>query len=216
MTVEQLQAFDGGTCGTSDLSDVLAAVPPEPTFMETKTCTKCGTEREFGEFRERKLKSGNGVYRIGECRVCEREAHNKYRLEHPDKCKKALADWKKKNPAKNAAHSRKSYANRRDKCRETQRRWVAANRERYLDRIKSWRARNTEKINRYYSLPKVKQRRAERVSLDRRTLGNMTVSKALREQGIPVTPETLELKREALSMKRLNKQLRQTYKEIFK
>ena len=26
--MEQLQAFDGGTCGTSDLTDVLGAVPP--------------------------------------------------------------------------------------------------------------------------------------------------------------------------------------------
>ena len=30
--MEQLQAFDGGTCGTSDLTDVLGAVPREPTF----------------------------------------------------------------------------------------------------------------------------------------------------------------------------------------
>ena len=30
--MEQLQAFDGGTCGTSDLTDVLGAVSPAPTF----------------------------------------------------------------------------------------------------------------------------------------------------------------------------------------
>lgn len=33
--MEQLQAFDGGTCGTSDLTDVLAAVPPQLTFERT-------------------------------------------------------------------------------------------------------------------------------------------------------------------------------------
>jgi len=30
--MEQLQAFDGGTCGTSDLTDVLGSVPLPSTF----------------------------------------------------------------------------------------------------------------------------------------------------------------------------------------
>lgn len=118
--------------------------------QQTKTCTKCETTRDIDQFRLRKLKSGNGYYHQAVCRVCERLVAQQYRLDNPQKTKDALANWKRNNPAKNAAHSRKSWANRRDKCRQTTLRWISANRERYLAWLRNYGRRSSELLTDTY------------------------------------------------------------------
>lgn len=157
--------------------------------MDTKTCTECGTKRELDEFRQRKLKSGNGFYRIGVCRVCERAAQNKYRLENLEKCKKALADWKKKNPSKNAEHSRKSYAKRRRKCRETNLRWIAAHREQYLAWLRNYGKRSSEELTDTY------------------------VAHTIRMPVAQAPKRLIALKRAQIEIRRATKQLLHTIKE---
>lgn len=98
-----------------------------------KTCTECGTERALDDFRQRKLKSSNGLYRLGVCRICERETQKKYRLANLEKCKKALADWKKSNPDRNAAHSRLSYYRCFDARAMNCAQWRAANPDKVLE-----------------------------------------------------------------------------------
>lgn len=156
----------------------------------TKTCTKCGTKRELNEFRKRKLKSGNGYFHIGECRVCEREAKNKYRIEHPEQCKKAVADWKKANPNTNAEHSRKSYAKRRNKCRQTTLRWIAENRSRYLKWLRDYGKRSSEALTDTY------------------------VAHTIRILVAQAPKQLIELKRRQIQIHRAIKQQKQILKEI--
>lgn len=158
----------------------------------TKTCTKCGAEKSLDEFRERRSRRGIVLYRIGGCRVCERDAQKKYRLENLDKCKKALSDWKKKNPSKNAAHSRKSYAKRARKCREANLRWIADNRGHYLAYLRDYGKRSAERLSDSY------------------------VARTLR---IPVAEAhnhklLIELKREQLRIFRVTKKLKQEIKNV--
>lgn len=118
--------------------------------METKKCTRCGEAKALDEFRQKKRRSGNGRSPYPECRQCERQEAQKYRLLNPEKTKKALADWKKKNPAKNAAHSRASYGRRKTKCRETALRWISMNRDRYLLWLRDYGRRSREALTDTY------------------------------------------------------------------
>lgn len=161
---------------------------PTP-IMETKTCTKCGIERALDEFRQWKNKSGNRIYRIGACRACKRAAQNMYRMENRDKCAKASADWKKKNPEKNAAHTRASYGRRKPQCREATLRWISEHRERYLLLLRDYGMRSKEALTDTY------------------------VAHTLRMSVLRAPKDLIALKRAQIEIYRATKQLRQTIKE---
>lgn len=159
-----------------------------------KVCTKCGASRAPAEFRERPLKSGNGTFRIGKCGQCERDEAAEYRRAHLEKVKAAVKKWKVRNAAKNAEHSRRSYA----RCKDARRQNMA-----------EWKGRNPQKY------AQINRNSAER---HKQQLSLSYVRSCLRVPGtgkrIPDTPKLLiELQRAKLQIYRATKQLLQTIKE---
>ena len=62
--------------------------------MITKVCTKCGIEKELGEFNKtNKVKCGVR----GNCRECQKTESKKYRLENKEKIKSYNDKWNKEN-----------------------------------------------------------------------------------------------------------------------
>lgn len=68
----------------------------------TKTCTKCGIEQSYSEFR-RSDKYRDGRQNI--CRICTNKASAAWRKKNPDKVKKYKTNWDKKN-----SHRFRGYA----------------------------------------------------------------------------------------------------------
>ena len=153
-----------------------------------KECKKCRENKPISEFRERKSIGGAGSYFIGECRKCELAAAREYRLRNIDKCKKRLSEWKRNNKEINAAHSRKSYANRREKCYETSRLWVEKNRDRYLAYLSDYGKKQAENLTDSYL----------RTNFFR---------------NVPVESDVLDMKRAQLQLLRETKKLLKAIKE---
>ncbi len=102
--------------------------------MSAKTCTKCGVEKEVGEFSLRGYKRKDGVPSLSSwCRLCQSEHGAKYRKANksrllkkirdnysadPEKFRKCSREWRRKNPGKALATSRR--------CQEKKDRFVTA------------------------------------------------------------------------------------------
>jgi hypothetical protein len=64
--------------------------------METKICSKCGTEKSVCEFNKRKNRKGEIVLR-GYCKVCHTKQSIYYAKMNPEKMKKNRIKWYKNN-----------------------------------------------------------------------------------------------------------------------
>lgn len=61
---------------------MLADVPPAPTFMDTKTCTKCGNNKPLDAFSKQKL---GKMGRRASCLECQRkDSRNEYVKKNQD------------------------------------------------------------------------------------------------------------------------------------
>ena len=89
-----------------------------------KTCSKCGEDKEGGEFYKK----------YSQCKMCARDQSAKWRKENTEKKKAANAAWYKAN---------------KEKAKESRRARYEANRPKEKDLHKKWRAANTEKIKHY-------------------------------------------------------------------
>lgn len=71
-----------------------------------KTCTKCGAEKELSEFgKQLKGKFGHASW----CKACDRKGMQDAYNADPEKFCKRSRDWRKKNPEKAIAISRKCH-----------------------------------------------------------------------------------------------------------
>jgi len=73
-----------------------------------KTCSKCGQEKELGEFGKNK-NAKDGL--LGKCKECRKLYDSEWRKANKDKANCATRKWRKKNPVSR----RKSYSKWYDK-----------------------------------------------------------------------------------------------------
>lgn len=159
----------------------------------SKACTKCGVVKPFGDFYKNKsTKDGLNYW----CKVCLLSAVANQYKKNPERAKENAAKWQKENPEK----VKVSQAKYREKYPE-----------KILEKTKKWQAANPEKVRligaKSYAknLYKHRQKYAKYVE-------NLAACYVASIIGIPVSqvpPEILELKREAIAMKRISKQIKQ-------
>lgn len=75
-------------------------------------------------------------------RAAWREARRKYYLAHTDRCRKAIDSWKIRNPKKAKKYSRNNYMNHREEALKRQRAWYAKNREKVIDKARTYKKNN--------------------------------------------------------------------------
>lgn len=183
---------------------------------KTKKCTgPCGKTKPLADFP-------NGRGRLGkrsQCSDCKRKAGKRYRdsnaveikqrrQESKDKHYAAAKEYAKRNAAQIAAQKARRY-------KETK--------EAVIARVTAWQKRNKEAVAGYkkrceekHHSKYMEERRARSKNDDRDCyIRNLLVSihKVKREN---VSEELIEFTRQVLIFKRIKKQLKQTYKEIYK
>ena len=126
----------------------------------------------------------------------------------------AAKTWRKENPEKATAKSRKNYLANADHIKEKSREWKRLNADRHLASVKKWQQDNKDKVNAYNKASDA--RNPERILRKRRhhtdTLTDSYVSGAVGIKVKDCPPELIELKREQLTIKRLSRQIKQTTK----
>lgn len=164
-------------------------------MTQTKVCSKCGVEKEVGEFHaNRRTKDGKRAL----CKACVRE-HNKARY------------------AANREYFLRKAAAYKDEKREIvlekRRMKRAENLKEARRRAREWRKANGEKVKAadvaYYA--QNRDRLLEKSRVLSRELHDRYVISTLKTKN--VTPELIQLKREQLEIHRLTKQLNKLIKE---
>jgi Recombination endonuclease VII len=99
---------NGGVCVTNHSTDAADhSVNSDPAT--TKKCSKCGEEKDLGEFgKDKQSKSGLSP----RCKKCQRKRHKKWRLDNPGKHNEWAIKWQKANPERHREKSRKWMAAR--------------------------------------------------------------------------------------------------------
>ncbi len=95
--------------------------------MKEKKCTKCGETKKLSEFSKKKLG------RLGLASTCKKCAAE------------VTADWRKKNPDKAKAHSKKWLKENKEYHREYSKSWYKENKEKAQKKNKAWRKNNPKK-----------------------------------------------------------------------
>lgn len=125
-------------------------------MIGTKLCTKCGKEKQLGDFYANK-RSKDG--RQSECKDCNSTRHKKYYLKHIDQYRETHAKYHLNNYEKNRtralayAHSeqgikkrREYYAKHKADKREYDRQYRVKNREHLREVRKAYYYANKEKV----------------------------------------------------------------------
>lgn len=125
-----------------------------------KSCSRCGAEKELGEFgRDKRATDG----RKSECLVCQRKqsaayyktpagkrnaakSSRRYRERHPEKAKTSRIKNYYKDHEKTLAAMRKWRSENVEKARSAERRWAKANRQRKLEIQQKYAKRHPEKV----------------------------------------------------------------------
>jgi len=97
-------------------------------MMNSKICSKCGIEKEIGEYSIRKDKDRNGVVveRINsQCKLCN---------------SKRRKEWMNNNSDKMMGHSKRYYDSHPEQCREKAREWRKRNSTKMQNYMKKWRS----------------------------------------------------------------------------
>lgn len=164
--------------------------------MTTKVCTKCGLEKDVGEFQKR-TQSLDGLR--GQCRACRVRSQLAWAKGHNESTRTSLAAWRRSHPEAYRAQ-RAAYA---EKARELKAIWFTLNKERVVSAAKAWKVANPEKCRKWAN---------DTAKRQAATLGNTYIRDKLRIPNPP--PELIEAKREQLKMYRAVKQLITTIKDI--
>lgn len=165
----------------------------------TKVCTKCGVDKELGEYWKAKFgKFG----RASVCKICRGKYYTKYSTANSDLIKK-------RRDARKSA--KKEYdklyrEGNKDKIRESKKIYRDLNRESiYKKRTESGDFKRYRESNREKLVANAQKQRDK--------LGDIYVKKTLRQQNIPITPETIELKKEQLTVLRIKNRLKNYVKD---
>ena len=165
--------------------------------METKKCTKCGEVKELGEYEKAKSnKDGLRSY----CKVCMKEYRKKYYLDNPEKYKELSKKWALKNP---------------EKVKEASKKWALKNPEYSKKQHEGYRLNNPDKLKEYNKKWKLKnlEKIKEQKRYDIEFLKDTYIKRGLRTGNIPITPETIELKRNIILIKRITKAVNGKHKK---
>ena len=168
-----------------------------------KRCTKCGEEKDEGEFSKDKSKKGGFRSWCRRCESMDAKARN-------EKNKKHIAEYHREyyaqNREKRRAYHREYYAQNREKLRAASDRWRAENPEKRALARRSWKKSNRESCNLTSKSWRGKNR--ERVTLQ-------YVKAALKKElGFAPPQELVELKTEQLKMYRATASLTKQLKEM--
>nr|DAK03404.1 MAG TPA: restriction endonuclease [Caudoviricetes sp.] len=160
----------------------------------TRVCRKCGQEKPLSEFAKDKN--------------CA--------LGHTHICKQCKADQSRKryavNPEKMREYAREYRAANLEKCREMTRKWRAANPEKSRESTRKRRAANPEKA-REYAREYARKWRAANPEKSREiirkswckcvdNLNDNYLRHKLKDNNLPITPETIDYKRIQLKLYR--------------
>jgi hypothetical protein len=156
--------------------------------METKKCCKCGIEKTLIEFN----KSKDDKFGVrSSCKACA-ALYNKSRWHSNDtyrlKRLKQARDWKASNKTEVLAYSRKYHSDHK---------------ERGLVKNAEWKKNNADK--QLAIRAKIKKKQSS-------SLSKTYVVEKLSQQGITITPETIELKKQIILIKRFKKQVNEKSK----
>ncbi len=120
-----------------------------------KTCTKCGVEKDEGEFYRRK----NGDLR-GECKECARAKMQAYRKAHPEKIKEQKkADYEKYREAR-VKTIRRHYQENKERYQKQAKKYREENSTVLQQRHKKYREENRERLKKRRTKRDVENREA--------------------------------------------------------
>lgn len=174
--------------------------------METKVCTKCKEEKGVGEFRSDK-RNKNGLQSA--CAVCQDVASKESRLKSSEKLKEYKRSYYLKNKEKLDRQSRKWATDNPEKVKLRVYKWRDNNKNRYKEITKNWQTKNWESV--YEKQKEYKRNNSQKTSEQVRSriqrLSDGYVSGKLKDLSLPITPETIELKRTQIKIKRIIKTL---------
>lgn len=112
----------------------------------TKTCTKCGIEKELSEFH----RSKNGrLGRASKCAKCSLINHAEYYAQNSSKIKERVNKYRLDNKEKIKKAKQKHYQKNKKRLLKKQVRYYADNREIVLENNKNYYSKNKESRNKY-------------------------------------------------------------------
>jgi len=152
-------------------------------------CPKCKLFKERTEFYEVRPSKSHPHGITGTCKKC---------------CNKTVAAWKSRNKNKTSLYDKRSKERRKDKIKDENIKWRTANKEHIKEYAHKRRIEQPEHIKAMLQSwqKKVKE-----------SLADTYIRPILKKLDIPITPETIELKRQQITMKRTLKQFKQWRKE---
>jgi len=139
-------------------------------------------------YKERPCKKCGVVFATQRCSPCKRAAYRKWREGNPEKVKERTRKQREENP---------------EKVKATIRKWREKNPEKVKAAARKWREENPENA---------KATARKHIEI----LSDCYVSKRIGALIKDLSPEIIELKREQLSMFRLNKELNATIQQLTK
>ena len=112
-----------------------------------KICSRCGIEKDVGEFYKTKgQKDSIGSY----CKKCVYNMTKKYRLNNPDKIKQYQKQCYKNNSEYYKQYAKQRYKNNPEKVKRSSRQWRLKNPEKKKQYDNQWNLDNAEKIKEYH------------------------------------------------------------------
>jgi transketolase len=114
-----------------------------PAFFIMKICTKCGIEKEEGEFGKH-VTGKNGLR--SECKVCGWEYSKSYYQNNIEKVKERIIKYRQNNPEKLNGACKKYRQNNPEKIKEARKKHYQYNTEKVKEESKKHYQNNTEKV----------------------------------------------------------------------
>jgi len=153
-----------------------------------KKCSKCGATKPMGEFYKDK-QSKDGCR--GDCKECQKARSAAWRAENPERHKKKLRDWYRKNverakeyqrrrrieqPEEKRAELRRWYLNNTEKAKADAKKWSMNNQHRVIKNLKRWQAKNPDKVKEYSRISGTRRRSTPEGRLNAAMSRGMSVS----------------------------------------
>jgi len=158
-------------------------------LQEVKKCNKCGLIKPTNDYHKDKgAKSGLRT----QCNTCINEQNKKWRQLNPEQNKLIRIRSSVKNQARIKDYNKKYHSVNPEKQNIRNKKYYSENREKVKIETKQWKLKNNEKLKNI-ARKKINE------------LSNSYVKNNLSKRGIIITPETIELKREIIKLKRLAK-----------
>lgn len=106
-------------------------------------CTKCGIEKDEGEFAvDKNRKTG----RHPTCKLCKNQYDKAWRKANPDEAKNKSNNWKAANIEKVNDYNKSYRKENAKKIKEVQKAYHIANKEKRSEKNKTWRKEHPEQV----------------------------------------------------------------------